>query len=65
MAFGPETEDVIDALGLPDTLHATCASIVKVSLPKRWATKLTEQASLSLEHAEAIAEAMIQDVGCA
>ncbi|KAG0691757.1 hypothetical protein DFH29DRAFT_1010267 [Suillus ampliporus] len=42
MLFGPETEEIIDALGLPDTLHTICTSIVKASLLKQWVVKLTE-----------------------
>lgn len=62
-SFGPEMEEVIDTLGLPDTLHTICANIEKASLPKRWVEKLMEEASLSIEQAEAISEAMLQDAG--
>ncbi|KAG1798263.1 uncharacterized protein HD556DRAFT_1440600 [Suillus plorans] len=62
-SFGPETEEVIDTLGLPDTLHTICANIEKASLPKRWVAKLMEEAGLSMEQAEAISEAMLQDAG--
>ncbi|KAG2117376.1 uncharacterized protein F5147DRAFT_768751 [Suillus discolor] len=62
-SFGPEMEEVINTLGLPDTLHTICANIEKASLPKWWVVKLTEEAGFSVEQAEAISEAMLQDAG--
>ncbi|KAG1871680.1 hypothetical protein F4604DRAFT_1681473 [Suillus subluteus] len=63
VSFSPQMEEVIEGLGLSDTLHMICASIAKGPLPKQWVVKLTEQASLSMEEAEAIVEAMLLDAG--
>ncbi|KAG2369296.1 hypothetical protein BDR07DRAFT_1371596 [Suillus spraguei] len=35
MSFGPETEKIIDTLGLPDTLHTIYTSIARASLLKQ------------------------------
>jgi hypothetical protein len=64
VSFGPETEKVIEALGLPDTLHAVCANIKLNFLTKRWARVLTEEGHITEEDAEAIVQAMLLYVSC-
>ena len=64
VSFSPETETVIEALGLPGTLHAVCTNIKLNFLTKRWARVLTEEGHITKEDAEAIVQAMLLDVSC-
>ncbi|KAG1889914.1 hypothetical protein F4604DRAFT_1914451 [Suillus subluteus] len=59
--FGDETEAVLENLGYPDNFHNICISICQNYLAKRWVTVLQQDTNISLDHADAIGQAMLKD----
>ncbi|KAG1799392.1 uncharacterized protein HD556DRAFT_1439775 [Suillus plorans] len=59
--FGDATEAVLENLGYLDNFHNICISICQNYLAKRWVTVLQQDANISLDHADAIREAMLKD----
>ncbi|KAG1723102.1 hypothetical protein EDB19DRAFT_1834727 [Suillus lakei] len=61
MPFGDATEAVLETLGYPDNFHNICISICQNYLAKQWVTVLQQDTNISLDHADAIGQAMLKD----